>query len=454
MENDKLTSFGNSFQSKIISSLLVKKTFLQTISDILQQEYFDSDANKWLVKKILDYFYEYKTSPTLEVIKVKINDVEDEVLKTSIVDKLKDAWNVRESSDLDFVQKETIKFCKNQKLKNAIIDSVVLLENQEYDEIKKKVDEAMSAGSERDLGHDYLVSLEERLSKSARETVECGWGEIDEIMDGGLGGGELGVIVAPAGIGKSWALQCIGAECLKRNKTVVHYSLELNENYVGLRYDTIFTGITTSNIKYYKDDVKKKLEKLPGKLMIKYYPTKSASVQTLGSHLKQLELQEIKPDIVLVDYADILMGVGKEKRFVLESIYEDLRALAGEMDLPIWTASQANRSSLEEEVIDATKVSESYSKIMIADFVMSMSRKVEDKVSKTARFHIIKNRFGIDGITFPSKMDTELGKIDIYKSTSKHGVQQQKKMDNSEEFLRKTLADKLKIHEKEVEGFE
>ena len=235
MENEKLTRFGSSFQSKVISSLITKKTFLQTISDILQQEYFDSDANKWLVKNIIDYFYEFKTSPTLEVLKVKINDVEDEVLNTSIVDKLKDAWNFRESTDLEFVQKETIKFCKNQKLKNAIIDSVVLLENQEYDEIKKKVDDAMRAGTERDIGHDYLVSLDERLSKSARETVECGWGEIDEIMDGGLGGGELGVIVAPAGIGKSWALQCIGAHNLKKGRTVVHYSLELNENYVGLR---------------------------------------------------------------------------------------------------------------------------------------------------------------------------------------------------------------------------
>ena len=454
MENDKLTRFGNSFQSKVISSLITKKTFLQTISDILQQEYFDSDANKWLLKNIIDYFYEFKTSPTLEVLKIKINDVEDEVLNISIVDKLKDAWNFRESTDLEFVQKETIKFCKNQKLKNAIIDSVVLLENQNYDEIKKKIDDAMRAGTERDIGHDYLVSLDERLSKSARDTVECGWGEIDEIMDGGLGGGELGVIVAPAGIGKSWALQCIGAHNLRKGRTVVHYSLELNENYVGLRYDTIFTGITTSNIKYYVEDVKKKLKKLPGKLIIKYYPTKAASVQTLASHLKQLELQEINPDIVLVDYADILMGYGKEKRFVLESIYEDLRALAGEANIPIWTASQANRSSLEEEIIDATKVSEAYSKIMIADFVISMSRKIEDKVGKTARFHIIKNRFGIDGITFPSKMDTELGKIEIYKSTSKQGIQQQKKMDNSEEFLRKTLADKLKIHQKEVEGFE
>ena len=111
MENEKLTSFGNSFQSKIIASLLVKKTFLQTISDILQEEYFDSDANKWLVKTIISYFYEFKTSPTLEVIKVKINDVEDDILKTSIIDKLKDVDH-RESTDLEFTQKKPLSFVK------------------------------------------------------------------------------------------------------------------------------------------------------------------------------------------------------------------------------------------------------------------------------------------------------------------------------------------------------
>jgi len=453
MENEKLTSFGNSFQSKIISSLLVKKTFLQTISDILQEEYFDSDANKWLVKNIISYFYEFKTSPTLEVIKVKINDVEDEVLKTSIVDKLKDAWNFRESSDLEFTQKETIKFCKNQKLKNAIIDSVVLLENQEYDEIKKLVDDAMSAGTERDIGHDYLVSLEERLSKSARDVVDCGWGEIDDIMDGGLGGGELGVVVAPAGIGKTWCLQSMGASAVKRGLNVVHYTLELNQNYVGLRYDTVFSGVTTADIKYYQEDVKKKIDQLKGTLLIKYFPTKSATVQTLAAHLSQIEIQGTKPDLVLVDYADILKGMGSEKRHVLENIYEDLRGLAGEIECPIWTASQANRSSLEEDVIDATKVAEAYSKVMIADFVVSVSRKVEDKIANTSRFHVIKNRFGIDGITFPSSMNTNIGKIEIYESQTQSGQEVQGKMDNSQEYLRKQLANKYNS-EKDMDGFE
>ena len=237
---------------------------------------------------------------------------------------------------------------------------------------------------------------------------------------------------------------------------MVHYTLELNANYVGLRYDTVFSGTPTSNIKYYKDDVQKVIDKLDGKLIIKYYPTRSASVNTLSAHLKQMEIQEIKPDVVIVDYADILKPTTfyKEKRHATGETYEHLRGMAGEFEIPVWTASQANRSSLEEEVIDATKVAEAYSKVMIADFVVSVSRKVEDKIANTSRFHVIKNRFGIDGITFPSSMNTNIGKIEIYESTTQSGQEVQGKMDNSQEYLRKQLSQKHKQFEKDVEGFE
>ena len=248
----------------------------------------------------------------------------------------------------------------------------------------------------------------------------------------------------------------LGASALKEGKTVVHYTLELNENYVGLRYDSIFTGVTTSNIKYYKDDVQTKLSKLPGKLLIKYFPTKGASVQTISSHLKQIEISGEKPDMVLVDYADILMPTGnfKEKRHAIGTIYEDLRGLAGELEIPIWTASQANRSALEEDVIGADKVAEDYSKVMTADFVMSMSRKVEDKIANTGRFHVIKNRFGIDGVTYPATINTNIGQIQVFEGSSQFGKDTQNKMNNSEEFLRKELANKYKDMEKNIEGFE
>ena len=128
--------------------------------------------------------------------------------------------------------------------------------------------------------------------------------------------------------------------------------------------------------------------------------------------------------------------------------------MAGEFNVPIWTASQANRSSLEEDVIDATKVAEDYSKVMTADFVMSVSRKVEDKIANTGRFHVIKNRFGPDGVTYPSQINTNQGKIEVFESTSSGGIDSQGKMDNSQEFMRKTLAEKKKIFEKDLDGFE
>ena len=453
-DKSTLIQFGHKFQTKIISSLLGEKVFLQTICDILEPEYFDSDSNKWIAQTIRDYFFEYKTSPTLEVMKVRIDEIENDILKVAVVDGLKESWRLIQSTDLKFVQEQTLEFCRNQVIKAAIMDSVDLLEVGQYDEIKKMVDEAMKAGSERDLGHDYIVGIEERLTKSTRDTVKTGWDPIDEVMDGGLGGGELGVVVAPAGIGKTWCLQSMGASAVKNGLNVVHYTLELNQNYVGLRYDTIFSGVPTANIKFYQDDVKKKIDQLKGTLLIKYFPTKSATVQTLAAHLSQIEIQGTKPDLVLVDYADILKGMGSEKRHVLENIYEDLRGLAGEIECPIWTASQANRSSLEEDVIDATKVAEAYSKVMIADFVVSVSRKVEDKIANTGRFHVIKNRFGYDGVTYPSQINTNIGKIEVFESTSSGGVDAQGKMDNSQEFMRKTLAEKKKIFEKDLDGFE
>jgi len=403
MASENFNQFGPSFQAKIISSLLSDNKFIQTIDDILEPDFFDSDANKWLTKQIAKYFMEFRKAPTLEVLKIKINQMDDEILKVSVVENLKDAWRNIEATDLEFVKQETLGFCKNQVIKKSIMESVDLLEQKKYDEIKVLIDAAMKAGSERDLGHDYIISF-------------------------------------------------LAAHLVKEGKTVVHYTLELNEAYVGLRYDTVFSGTPTANIKFYQDEVQKVIDGLAGKLIIKYYPTRSASVNTLAAHLKQMEIQEIKPDVVIVDYADILKPTTfyKEKRHATGETYENLRGMAGEFDIPIWTASQANRSSLEEDIIDASKVSEDYSKVMTADFVMSVSRKVEDKIANTGRVHVIKNRFGVDGITFPANINTNTGKIDVYESSTVEGKGAQAKMDNSEEYLRKTLSQKYK----DLKGFE
>ena len=458
MNQDSLSQYGTSFQKKIITSLIFKKPFLQTIFDILESNMFDSEADKWLVKQTKEYFLEFKKEPTLEALKISIEDIQDDILKTSVISNLKDVYNYREADDLDFVQKKMIEFCKNQSLKNAILKSVDLLQIGEYDKIKTVIDKAMKAGTLSDLGHDYINELLSRFEESTRDTIKTPWDVINDVMDGGLGKGELGVVVAPAGIGKTWFLQSIGADAVKRGKSVVHYTLELNQAYVGLRYDTIFTGIPTANLKYSMSDVEKVINKLTGNLLIKYFPTRTASVQTLSAHLKNLELHDKMPDVVLVDYADILRDTSgiKDYRLQLGNIYEDLRGLAGEYDIPIWTASQANRSSLEEDVIEADKVAESYSKVMTADFIMSVRRKATDKIANTGRVHIMKNRFGQDGNTYPANINTNVGKLEVFEGDSWQGKEQTEKM-NSDEMLTgflKNKYDDFKTTEKNLDGFE
>jgi len=449
---DRLSSYGYAFQIKVITALLVDKSFLEQISDIMLPSYFESDANNWIIDTILEYHKEYKSSPTLEVMKVKLEKVEHDVLKEQIIAHLKDAWKYTESPDLEYIKDQAMDFCKNQEIKKAILSSVELLKQGDYDGIKARVDGALKAGADKDIGHDYMTQIDVRYTESVRDVQSTPWEVINELTDGGLGKGELGVMVAPAGIGKSWALMNVGAHLVKQGKTVLHYTLELNQAYVGLRYDSVITGIANQNLKHYQADIKEQIEKLTGELIIKHYPTKSVSVMGIRAHVEKCIMQDKKPDVIIVDYADLLRGHGQEKRHELEGIYEELRGMAGEYDIPVWTASQANRSALEEDVIDASKISESYGKVMVADFVLSLSRKVADKLAGTGRWHVIKNRFGPDGITLPSKMNTSNGQFHIYADTSIGGKETQKQMDGGDNLARQLLA--RKYQETQNEGFE
>jgi replicative DNA helicase len=444
--SDKLSNYGHGFQVKTISSLLSNKAFLQQVSDILLPEFFESEANQWIVETIVKYFHDYKSAPTLDVFKIKVQEVDREVVKTSIVESLKDSYKYLESNDLEFVQEEVLGFCKNQCIKRAILDSVELLRRGEYDAIKASIDTAMKAGADKEIGHEYNESVAERYQDNIRSTIPTPWPIINDVSDVGFGKGELIVFVAPAGIGKSWGLINVGAHAIKQGLNVVHYTLELNAGYVGQRYDAVATGIANQSLKYNIDEIQSTVDKLKGNLVIKYYPTKTASCSTIRAHIEKMILVGKKPDLVIVDYADLLRGAvaRKEMRHELESIYEDLRGIAGEYEVPLYTASQANRSALEDDIIEAGKISESYSKVMIADFVLSLSRKVTDKIAGTGRWHIIKNRFGPDGITLPSKMNMSNGQIHIYEETSAQGKDTKKDMENGESLLRKSLSQKYK----------
>jgi replicative DNA helicase len=450
---DNLKKFGSEFQIKCISGLVSDKTFIERISDILEPDSFETDAHKFIVKETISYFLQYKDLPTLAVFKVKVDGIENELLKQSVVEQLRLVYQKISDTDLKYIKEQFLEFCKNQKIKNAIMESVDHLKSGQYDKIKHVVDVAMKAGMERNIGHEYMVDIEKRMSQMARKTVKTNWTEVDSIMDGGLAGGELGIITACAGSGKSWVLAKMGAEAMKQGKNVLHYTLELNENYVGLRYDACFTGIDFQNIRNNIDIVKKKIAEVPGKLIIKYYPIKTVSAHSLKLHAERIQTLGTKVDMIIVDYADILRPSQSERNSNSYSeaggIYEELRGVAGELQVPIWSASQSNRAAMDEDIIQANNISDSYRKIMTADFVMSLSRKMSDKQANTARFHVIKNRFGPDGITFPARMNAGCGDIRIFAENSREGMGILNEMSQEENVVKKMMSNKWNAHSSE-----
>jgi replicative DNA helicase len=451
MQNiDTLSKYGQSFQTKVLSSLIVDVRLLDTLSEIIHPKFFESESNKWIADEIISYYGDYKKSPTLDVFKSEVSKLDDRGFQKSVVEQLKSVFIKVGDSDLDYVKKEFSNFCINQNLKQAIVSSVDLLKAGNYDRIKDLVDKAMKVGIDTDLGHDYLLDFEERTTEINRNSVSTGWSCIDDVMDGGLGPGELGVAVAPSGVGKTWVLCALGAAAVRAGLNVVHYSLELSEHYVGQRYDTVFTQIPSTDVKEKKEIVLDKISRLKGKLLIKYYPPKGISPKAIESHIEKMTAAGNKPDLIIIDYADLLLShTNKSDSTYGEQggVYIELRGISGELAIPIWTASQTNRSAIDSEVIEADKIADSYAKVMNADFIMSISRKSKDKLNNTARFHIMKNRFGPDGITFPSKMDTNTGFIEVYDGNSSDGIMTQKESADGGQMEKKLL------HKKYVENF-
>ena len=410
MTLNSINQYGHDFQIKVLSSLLTHKEFLVNIHDIISDEYFENPAQKWAIKEILKYYDKYHTTPSLDILKVELLKVDNEVLQLSIKEQLKLAF-VTSDEDLEYVQEEFTNFCKNQQLKKALMSSVDLLKAGDFDGIRFLVDNALKAGQDKNLGHEYVKDIEERYRENSRSTVPTPWPKIDQLLQGGLGNGDFGLIFGNPGGGKSWSLVAIGGHAVRLGYNVLHYTLELGEEYVGKRYDAFFTKIPVNKVDSHRDKIEDIIPQLPGQLIIKEYPTGRASVSTIESHIAKSTSMGVKPDLVIIDYVDLLSSrkTNRERKDEIDDIYTSTKGLARQLNIPIWSVSQVNRAGAQDKVIQGDKAAGSYDKIMITDFCMSLSRKKEDKVNNTGRFHLMKNRYGMDGITFGIQADTSTG---------------------------------------------
>jgi replicative DNA helicase len=443
-----LQQYGPAFQIKVISSLLTHKEFLVNIHDIISEEYWDNQAHKWIIKEILKYYDKYHTTPSMDILKVELKKVENEVLKVAVKEQLREAYQASDE-DLDYVKEEFATFCKNQQLKKALLNSVDLLKAGDYDSIKLMIENAMKAGQDKNVGHEYNKDIESRYREDHRKVIPTPWETINELLQGGLGNGDFGLIFGNPGGGKSWSLVALGGYAVRLGFNVVHYTLELGEDYVGRRYDAFFTKVPVNRITENRDKVEDIIPQLPGELVIKEFPTGKATISTVESHIKKLGDLGINPDLVIIDYVDLLSTRKRtaDRKGELDDIYTSTKGLARELNIPIWSVSQVNRAGAKDDVIEGDKAAGSYDKIMITDVAISLSRKKEDKVKNTGRFHIMKNRYGMDGLTFYLNADTSTGHFEITDAPDDDDEtptnSNTNSYDNFDQFDKKMLANKF-----------
>ena len=283
---------------------------------------------------------------------------------------------------LDWLMDEFESFTRHKALERAILASADLLEKHNYGEVEALIKEAVQIGLARDMGTDYFADPRGRLMglKDKNGQVTTGWATMDRKLFGGFNRGELNIFAGGSGAGKSLFLANLGVNFALAGLNVVYLTLELSEALVSMRIDSMVTGVTTKEIFKDLDDVEMKVKmigKKAGMLQIKYMPS-GKTANDIRAYLKEYEIKcSKKVDVLLVDYMDLLMPIGKkisaENLFVKDKyVSEELRNLAMEKKCVFVTAAQLNRGAVEEVEFDHSHISGGLSKIQTADNVFGI----------------------------------------------------------------------------------
>lgn len=419
INQDKPTfgQYGKSFQEKIMQALLCDRKWAEQLLEVFDVQYFELKHLQYLGEKYFSYAKKYKDFPTLQLlipmIKDELKSSSDQAFKKEVIDYLLRMRANPDPGDLPLVKDKTLDFCRKQALKLALEKVVDNIATEKYESIVDIIRRAVSVGTVSNTGHDFFEDMDARFVESPRYPLATGIEQLDckEILQGGLGRGELGVIMAPTGVGKSHFLTMLGANALRMKKNVLHYTFELSETVTGIRYDSNLTSVPSNEVIENKDKIIEFYKNSTdlGRLVIKEFPANSATINMLRQHVEKLSLTKgFVPDLITIDYADIMRSSRQfdALRHELKLVYEELRGWAMEMKIPIWTASQTNRDATDKESVGLESIGEAYGKAQTADVILSISRRQAEKASGIGRIFVAKNRAGKDGLLFPIKIDT------------------------------------------------
>ncbi len=421
-DSETFASFGHSYQEKVCQALIQDPLFAEQMADVIDPKFFELKYLQEIVQSFYAHKAQYKTFPSSELIEIMVSKAyEDDEKSGTLINQVKTyLQKTRDhflNGDMGYIQSSSLDFCKKRAVLAAMVQAISAIETNDYDSIQKVLKDALNRGGARDLGHEYMTGFVSRSSRSHRKPVSTGWAVLDKALNGGWERGTLTTFIAPTGAGKSMFLTNVSAAAIEQGLNSLYVTCEMADFKIGLRHDSYFSGVAINDV----PDNQKQVEatttsKVTGKLFIKEFPTKTATVQTIRAYIQRLiATKNFMPDIVVVDYADLLRGSRNygDKRFELEGVYEELRALAQELNIVMITADQTNRSGLDMEVVTIGQIGESYAKATVCDVIITISRRMEDKQANCGRIFLAKSRLGDDGMVFPFLLKTSTVKVTV-----------------------------------------
>jgi replicative DNA helicase len=425
---------GNTFQIQLLNQIVVDKDFAHTIVDVLEINYFDNKYFKIIAQMIKEYFTKYQSTPTFDTLdQVAKSEISNEMACKIVLDTLKQIKDAPFDGSI-FVQEKALKFCKQQELQKAMKQAQKIIDEgdfESYDKVEELVREAIQVVLDDDF----------------RSPIPMGIKGIDNLLKGGLAKGEIGVILAPTGVGKTTILSKIANTAFNMGFNVLQIFFEDNPKIIQRKHFTMWTGIEPDNLVLHKEKVFEKIHEIQNsmqnKLILKKLPSDSLTMLQIKNQLRKMIADGNKIDLVVLDYIDCVMpekALGDEWKSE-GSVMRHFEAMCHELGLVGWTATQGNRSSISSEVVTTDQMGGSIKKAQVGHVIISVAKTLQQKELNLATIAITKSRIGKDGVVFENcKFNNELLEIDTETSVTFLGFeeqQEQKKSDRVKELLEK-----------------
>jgi replicative DNA helicase len=427
---------GNTFQLQLLNQIIVDKDFSHSILDVIENGYFENKYFKIIIQMVKEYYLKYEHTPSFETLdQITKSELQQAVASKIVLDtikKIKDA----PIDGVDFVQEKALKFCKQQELQKVMGKAQKIIDGGEfenYDTLEEMVKTALQVGAKDTSTLDVFSNLEQVLEDDYRHPIPMGIPGIDRLLKGGLAKGEIGVILAPTGVGKSTILTKMANHAFNLGFNVLQVFFEDNPKIIQRKHYTLWTKIHPDDLSEKREEVTRRVreieETMPNKLIMKKLPSDTLTMLQIKSQIRKMVSDGIKVDMIVLDYIDCVVpdkNLGDEWKSE-GSVMRAFEAMCHEMDLVGWTATQGNRASISSEVVTTDQMGGSIKKAQVGHVIISVAKTLQQKELKLATIAITKSRIGDDGVIFENcKFDNAMIEIDTESSMTFLGLEEQK----------------------------